>query len=91
VFRCQCIRNEEIGSQKLQRSSVGTFSRISYPSLMKCAIPAFEGLLPEPYNSQLLTLLFHLVEWHALAKLRLHTEFTLTHMDQVTTVLGQEL
>jgi hypothetical protein len=38
-----------------------------------------------------LTLLFRLAEWHALAKLRLHTESTLTHMDQVTTVLGQEL
>lgn len=38
-----------------------------------------------------MTLLFCLAEWHALAKLRMHTDPTLSHMDSVTTVLGQEL
>jgi hypothetical protein len=38
-----------------------------------------------------MTLLFRLAEWHALAKLRLHMDSTLSHMDSVTTVLGQEL
>ena len=36
-------------------------------------------------------MLFRLAEWHALAKLRLHTESTLTRMESVTTVLGKEL
>ena len=38
-----------------------------------------------------MTLLFHLAKWHALAKLQMHTDPTLSHMDSVTTVLGQEL
>jgi hypothetical protein len=35
------------------------------------------------------TLLYRTAEWHALAKLRLHTESTLNHLEKVTTDLGQ--
>jgi hypothetical protein len=38
-----------------------------------------------------MTLLYRLAEWHALAKLRMHTDSTLTRMDSVTTQLGHEL
>lgn len=38
-----------------------------------------------------MTMLFRLAEWHAFAKLRMHTESTLTRMESVTTVLGREL
>jgi hypothetical protein len=51
----------------------------------------FEGLLPEPHNDVLMILLFRLAEWHGLAKLRMHTEPTLSRMDKVTTLLGNEL
>jgi len=54
-------------------------------------IPAVEGLLDEPYNGQLLTVLYRLAEWHALAKLRMHTEHTLEYLDKATTKLGHEL
>jgi hypothetical protein len=54
-------------------------------------IPVFEGLLPEPHNEILMTLLFRLAEWHGLAKLCLHTEPILSHMESVTTLLGKEL
>jgi hypothetical protein len=54
-------------------------------------IPVVEGLLCEPYNGQLLTLLYHLAEWHALSKLRMHTERTLEHLDNATTTIGLEL
>ncbi|KAF7976211.1 hypothetical protein HWV62_7218 [Athelia sp. TMB] len=63
----------------------------NYEDLLQCAIPAFDGLLPEPHNKIVLTLLFRLGEWHALAKLRMHTDTTLTQLDSVTTILGQEL
>jgi hypothetical protein len=33
-------------------------------------------------------LLFRIAEWHGLAKLRMHTEATLTQLEQVTTNLG---
>lgn len=51
----------------------------------------FEGLLPAEHNENLLNLLFHLGHWHALAKLKLHTETTLGVMDEVTIALGQSL
>jgi len=54
-------------------------------------IPAVDGLLPEPWNGKLITLLFRLAEWHALAKLRMHTEHTLNHLNQATTTIGREL
>jgi hypothetical protein len=38
-----------------------------------------------------MTLLYRLAEWHALAKLRMHTDSTLTRMNSVTTELGREL
>lgn len=56
---------------------------------MQCAIPVFDGLLPEPHNSTVLTLLFNLANWHALAKLRMHTDATLDILSQVTTALGR--
>lgn len=54
-------------------------------------MPVFEGLLPEPHNKIVLDLLFLMAHWHGLAKLRLHTDLTLTHLDKVTTELGEQL
>ena len=54
-------------------------------------IPATQGLLPEPHNSKVMTLLFRLTEWHALAKLQMHTEHTLNALNQSTVAIGQEL
>lgn len=50
-----------------------------------------DGLLEEPHNSMLLTILYRLAEWHALAKLRMHTEYTLQKLEDSTTILGEEL
>src|ERR1700733_4435712 len=58
---------------------------------LKCAIPVFEGLLPEPHNTYLLTLLFNLAHWHGLAKLRMHTDPTLDLLAEVTKSLGSNL
>ena len=57
----------------------------------QCAIPVFEGLLPEPHNHRVLQLLFTFTHWHGLAKLRLHTDITLPILDDETTVLGKQL
>jgi hypothetical protein len=54
-------------------------------------IPAVEGLLPEPHNTHLLRLLYRLAEWHALAKLRMHTEHTLRALERATKAIGKEL
>lgn len=36
-------------------------------------------------------LLFIMAHWHGLAKLRLHTDDTLAHLDKLTTLLGEQL
>jgi len=58
---------------------------------MKCVIPVFQGLLPEPHNKRVLRLLFTFAHWHGLAKLRLHTDTTLQILDITTTNLGNQL
>ncbi|KAJ3002922.1 hypothetical protein NUW54_g5587 [Trametes sanguinea] len=47
-----------------------------YEDFLITAMPAFEGLLPLHDDQTVADLLFELVNWHALAKLRLHTEVT---------------
>jgi hypothetical protein len=54
----------------------------------QCSIPVFDGLLPEPHNKRLLLLLFTLAHWHALAKLRQHTDSTLEILASTTNYLG---
>ena len=60
-------------------------------NILQCVIPAIEGLLPEPYNEKLLKLLYRLAEWHALAKLRMHTEETLLRLDKAMKTIAKEL
>ncbi|RDB18725.1 hypothetical protein Hypma_014644 [Hypsizygus marmoreus] len=36
------------------------FLQLTSPWMFQCAMPVFQGLLAEPYNSQILRLLFHL-------------------------------
>jgi hypothetical protein len=57
----------------------------------QCAIPVFDGLLPEPHNTTILELLFVATQWHGLAKLRMQTDLTLDIMDDVTVSLGKRL
>ncbi|KAG2029535.1 hypothetical protein BDR03DRAFT_880453, partial [Suillus americanus] len=62
-----------------------------FEDLLQCAIPVFEDLLPEPFNALVLDLLFELATWHGLAKLRLHTDTTLSFLDTSTTRIGKIL
>ena len=54
-------------------------------------IPAFEGLFPAGHDSIVRNVLFRLAHWHALAKLRLHTDESLALLDEVTCLLGRQL
>jgi hypothetical protein len=56
----------------------------------QCAIPVFDGLLPEPHNNAILRLLFTCAHWHGLAKLRMHTSDTLNIFDDATRQIGAE-
>jgi hypothetical protein len=57
----------------------------------QCAIPAFDGLLDAKNNEVILGLLFELATWHALAKLHLHTESTVSELKYLTAHLGRIL
>ena len=51
-----------------------------------------EGILPNPeHNKILLDLAFDLATWHAYAKLRLHTSYTITSLRSQTKELGRLL
>jgi hypothetical protein len=55
----------------------------------QCVIPIFDGLLPNPFNSIILDLLFELATWHAFGRLWVHTETTLFHFENSTICMGQ--
>ncbi|KAL6306020.1 hypothetical protein BKA93DRAFT_913438 [Sparassis latifolia] len=59
-----------------------------FEDLLQCAIPVFDGLLPSPHNEIVLTLLYRFAEWHALAKLRMHTDSTVLSLEKATMALG---
>ena len=65
--------------------------QITHKQGYQCAIPVFEGLLPEPHNTRILQLLFIFAHWHGLAKLRLHNDLTLCTLNSVTNLLGRSL
>ncbi|CDO76216.1 hypothetical protein BN946_scf184894.g5 [Trametes cinnabarina] len=48
-----------------------------YEDFLSCMMPVFEGLLPLTDDQTIADLLFELANWHALAKLRLHTSTTI--------------
>lgn len=54
-------------------------------------MPVFEGLLDAPHDAIVRELLFELVTWHALAKLRLHTEATIKALEHSTRRLGKAI
>ncbi|KAG1818907.1 hypothetical protein EV424DRAFT_1539867 [Suillus variegatus] len=62
----------------------------NFKDLLRCSIPVFDCLLPEPYNTAVLKLLFIMTHWHILAKLRMHSDLTLNIMDFVTSTVGQQ-
>ena len=59
--------------------------------LIQCAMPAFEGLFPSEHDQVIQTLLFRLAQWHALAKLWLHTDHSLWLLDEASRLLGDQL
>jgi hypothetical protein len=45
-------------------------------------MPVFEGLFPEDHDAIVQSLLYRFAQWHALAKLRMHSDTTLSVLDQ---------
>ncbi|KAJ3515408.1 hypothetical protein NMY22_g14461 [Coprinellus aureogranulatus] len=62
----------------------------NYEDILQCSLAVFEGLFPGDHDLHVQDLLFAMAHWHALAKLRMHTDQTLDVLDQWTTVLGED-
>ena len=60
----------------------------SFALCWQCSIPVFDGLFDGEDDDDILQLLFACAHWHALAKLRMHTDRTLALQDEATTFLG---
>ncbi|KAK7007536.1 hypothetical protein R3P38DRAFT_2644843, partial [Favolaschia claudopus] len=60
-----------------------------FEDLLQCAIPAFAGLFSGEDDERVLKLLFRMAEWHAFAKLRMHTDPTLEHLRRLTPEIGR--
>jgi hypothetical protein len=54
-------------------------------------MPVFEDLLPKPYNTIIMDLLYELVQWLSLAKFREHTDTTLRLFEAATISLGDQV
>jgi hypothetical protein len=64
---------------------------ITFNRVQKCAMPVFDGLLPDKHNNDIQSLLFTTAEWHTLAKMRLHTDSTLAWLDESTKAFGKQI
>ncbi|KAL1700677.1 hypothetical protein EV121DRAFT_294941 [Schizophyllum commune] len=60
-----------------------------FEDLLQCAIPCFEMLFGREHDTKVLELLYRFAEWHALAKLRMHTDSTLDLLDKLTQEFGK--
>ncbi|PPR06562.1 hypothetical protein CVT24_001550 [Panaeolus cyanescens] len=72
-------------------SSMTKYGARDFEDLLQCAIPAFNGLIVGPDGTFIRQFLFELATWHALAKLRRHTNQTIVELEASTFRLGQGL
>ncbi|KAF6764198.1 hypothetical protein DFP72DRAFT_1059205 [Ephemerocybe angulata] len=83
------------GSDTIRRfsnnvSGMKQFAARDYENILQCALPAFEGLFPVEHEARIQDVLFTMAHWHSLAKMRIHTDLTLTVLDLWTTTLGED-
>ncbi|KAJ3541577.1 hypothetical protein NM688_g6065 [Phlebia brevispora] len=70
-------------------SEMKQFAARNYENVLQCIIPCLEGLLPVSMERIVFDMIWFLLVWHALAKLRLHTEATVRVFRAATTHLGR--
>ncbi|EGN91729.1 hypothetical protein SERLA73DRAFT_164395 [Serpula lacrymans var. lacrymans S7.3] len=87
----ECVNTCPVDTLDMRNSEMKKMAAHNFEDFLQCAIPVFEGLLPEPYNTVILHLLFCLVHWHSLAKLRMYTDYTITILEKATKVFGEGL
>ncbi|KAI0258021.1 hypothetical protein BC834DRAFT_837041 [Gloeopeniophorella convolvens] len=72
-------------------SGLSCIAARDYKDILQCMMPCFEGLLEEPHNDSVMSLLYTMATWHALAKMRMHTDSSLQLLDDVMIAIGVRL
>ncbi|KAB5588997.1 Patatin-like phospholipase domain-containing protein 7 [Ceratobasidium theobromae] len=62
-----------------------------YEDILQCCIPCFKGLFPQEHDLDIAVVIFTMAQWHALAKLWMHTASTVAALDAHTTRLGRRM
>ncbi|KZT63257.1 hypothetical protein DAEQUDRAFT_780622 [Daedalea quercina L-15889] len=75
-------------NQSTNVSDLKQMSARAYEDVLRVLIDA---MLPPPHDDIVMDLLFALAEWHAFAKLRLHTERTLALFEESVKTLGKAM
>ncbi|KAK7442067.1 hypothetical protein VKT23_016343 [Stygiomarasmius scandens] len=78
--------------RKIQKnvSAMKRMAARDYEDYLQVSMPVFEGLFPD-HEKEILDLLFDLNAFHSFAKLRLHSDTSLSMLDDYTTNLGKSL
>ncbi|KIJ39140.1 hypothetical protein M422DRAFT_78848, partial [Sphaerobolus stellatus SS14] len=74
-------------------NNVSTMTRLNarnFEDILQCCLLVLEGLFPSPHKKVIHSMVFAMANWHALAKLQLHTEKTLQlhTLSHTTKILG---
>ncbi|KAJ7149300.1 hypothetical protein C8R43DRAFT_1128654 [Mycena crocata] len=85
------LLNERHGYLSVIPAALKKMAAWNYQAILLCALPVIEGLLPEPYNTEVLDVIFALAEWHSLAKLKMHTDTTIDLLRSATKEVGRLL
>ncbi|TFY50777.1 hypothetical protein EVJ58_g10894, partial [Rhodofomes roseus] len=96
VFNRRFRKVPTYGSDTIRRfsnnvSDLKQMAARMYEDILQCIIPVVDSMLPPPHDDIVLDVLFALAEWHAFAKLRLHTERTLSLFEESVKTLGKAM
>ncbi|KAJ3816794.1 hypothetical protein F5880DRAFT_1618922 [Lentinula raphanica] len=83
-FGASTIRRFSTNASEMKKMAARDFE-----DLLQCSIPAFEDLFEDNHNTRFMKLLYRAAEWHALAKLRMHTDLTLNRLEKLTVEFGR--
>ncbi|KAG2046937.1 hypothetical protein BDR06DRAFT_1014331 [Suillus hirtellus] len=72
-------------------SEIKRLAARDFEDILQCAIPVFEGLFPDTHDKIVQSLLFRFAQWHALVKLRIHSESSLCFFEKTFKILSKQL
>ena len=76
--------NENISEMKQMTAS-------DFENILQCALPLFEGLLPDEHNKKVLNMLYLLASAYTSSKLHMHTDKTVTENKNLISLLGESI